>query len=100
MPFWSRPSRPCSVAPSGLAIDNTSNTTFDLSWDELLNTQFGANGDIIGYRIYHQASGDRGCDTVSCAAPNQCQEEPMCIFGLRASLDRGRTTICVTHRPP
>ena len=71
-----------TLAPTGLTIDNVTTTTFDLSWDELLNATSHANSsDIIGYRIYHQASGDRGCDLVSCAAPNQCQEEPMCIFG-------------------
>ena len=83
-----------TVAPSGLAIDNTSNTTFDLSWDELLNTQFGANGDIIGYRIYHQASGDRGCNLVSCALPNQCQEEPTCIFGQCTYPSKPNNTAC------
>ena len=82
-------------APTGLAIDNATTTTLDLSWDELLNATFHANSsDIIGYRIYHQASGDRGCNLVSCAVPNQCQEEPTCIFGQCTYPSKPNNTAC------
>ena len=86
-----------TLAPTGLTIDNVTTTTFDLSWDELLNATFHANSsssDIFGYRIYHQASGDRGCNLVSCAVPNQCQEEPTCIFGQCTYPSKPNNTAC------
>ncbi|EGD79834.1 hypothetical protein PTSG_13098, partial [Salpingoeca rosetta] len=76
-----RPHLP-TVAPAGLSVDDTSATAFNLSWDAMSASTPGSNGDIVGYRIYHVPTADRGCTNLACPPPSPCQEDPRCEFGV------------------
>ncbi|EGD79414.1 hypothetical protein PTSG_09826 [Salpingoeca rosetta] len=88
-----RPHLP-TVAPAGLSVDDTSATTFNLSWDAMSASTPGSNGDIVGYRIYHVPTADRGCTNMACAPPTPCQEDPRCEFGVCTYTNKPNFTSC------